>query len=134
MISRVELPANKTAESAAEREEKDCRITETSLDKSREEFDYKLSKLYRLPCNINEKSLKKAGTQAFKYHIYKFRIGHFREYLFVKKKTDIFNTPNKNVNFHVSLTKYRYRYFTWNGKVKFSFSNFHKNLNIKLFR
>ena len=68
MISRVELPANKTAESAAEREEKDCRITETSLDKSREEFDYKC-KFYRLPCNINEKSLKKAGTQAFKYHI-----------------------------------------------------------------
>ena len=92
MVSRVELPLKKTAKSAAEREEKVGSIFKTSLDKSRAEFDYKLSKVCGIFCHINEKSLKKASTQAFKYHIYKFRTCHLREYLFVRTEK-IFLTP-----------------------------------------
>ena len=51
LISRVQLPPNKAAESAEETEEK-IRITiETNLDISSEDFDYRLEKVHRVSPN-----------------------------------------------------------------------------------
>ena len=56
VISGVELPPNKSTESAEETEEKVRRIIETNLDISREDFDYELGKVHRLPpYNLNGK-------------------------------------------------------------------------------
>ena len=49
VISIVELPLNKAAESAEETEEKVGRIIETNLDISREDFDYELDKVQTPP-------------------------------------------------------------------------------------
>ena len=55
----VELPPNKSTESA---EEKVCRIIETNLDISREDFDYELDKVHRLPPNKKSDKKKKQHT------------------------------------------------------------------------
>ena len=59
VISIVELPLNKAAESAEETEEKVGRIIETNLDISREDFDYELDKVHRLPPNKKSSGKKK---------------------------------------------------------------------------
>ena len=83
----VEVPPNKSTESA---EEKVCRIIETNLDISREDFDYELDKVHRLPPN-NKSSDKKKKKQHANLQI----------------KKDILNITNEKGNFHVNLTKYR---------------------------
>ena len=59
VISGVELPPNKSTESAEETEKKVCRIIETNLDISREDFDYELDKVHRLPPNKKSSDKKK---------------------------------------------------------------------------
>ena len=49
MISGVDLPPNKATKSAEEAEENVRRIVETNLDICREDFDYELDKVHRLP-------------------------------------------------------------------------------------
>ena len=68
VISGVELPPNKATESVEETDEKIHRITEMNLDISREDFDYELGKVQRLPPN-KKSSDKKISTQASKYHM-----------------------------------------------------------------
>ena len=97
VISGVELLRNKTTESAEETEEKVCRIIETNLDISREDFDYELYKVHRLPL-IKKSSDKNKSTPKPPNIICKFRTHRFREYLFAKKK-DILHITNKKVNF-----------------------------------
>ena len=60
MISGVELPLNKATESADETEEKVHRIIETNLDISREDFNYELDKVDKLPPNKKSSGRKKA--------------------------------------------------------------------------
>ena len=69
VISGVELLRNKTTESAEETEEKVCRIIETNLDISREDFDYGLYKVHRLPPNKKVIRQKQINTQASEYHM-----------------------------------------------------------------
>ena len=112
-------------------------ISEKSLDKRRKDFDYKLNKVNRLHRNINKKSLK-ASTQFVKYHIYKLRTRHFREYLFAKKER---TTPLIKklisiivlLNIDIDLLHETNTYVSKNadGKVKYSFSNLHQNLSAK---
>ena len=102
MISGVDLPPNKATKSAEEAEENVRRIVETNLDICREDFDYELDKVHRLPIiKVMQKKKKKPRNI-----ICKFRTHRFREYFYAKKK-DILNITNKKVNFHVSLTKCR---------------------------
>ena len=102
MISGVDLPPNKTTKSAEEAEENVRRIVETNLEICKEDFDYELDKVHRLPI-IKVMQKKKNKSRNI---ICKFRTHRFREY-FYAKKNDILNITNKKVNFHVSLTKCR---------------------------
>ena len=104
MISGVDLPPNKATKSAEEAEENVRRIVETNLDICREDFDYELDKVHRLPIiKVMQKKKKKNKPRNI---ICKFRTHRLREYFYAKKK-DILNITNKKVNFHVSLTKCR---------------------------
>ena len=69
VISGVELLRNKTTESAEETEEKVRRIVETNLYISREDFDYELYKVHRLPPNKKVIRQKQINTQASEYHM-----------------------------------------------------------------
>ena len=68
VISGVELPPNKATKSAEETEEKVCRIIQTNLDISREDFDYdyELDKVHRLPPNQKVIRQRKSNTQVSK--------------------------------------------------------------------
>ena len=104
MISGVDLPPNKATKSAEEAEENIRRIVETNLDICREDFDYELDKVHRLPIiKVMQKKKKKNKPRNI---IFKFRTHRFIEYFYAKKK-DILNITNKKVNSHVSLTKCR---------------------------
>ena len=137
VISSVELPPNKSTVSAEETEEKAHRFFEMNLDISREDFDYELDKVHRLP---QEKAIRqRKATHKPPIIICKFRTHRFREYLFTRKK-DILNITNKKINFHVSLTEYRSDLLhetntcvskNANGEVKFCFVDSHGNLKIK---
>ena len=138
MISGVELPPNKATKSAEKTEEKVRRIIEMNLDISREDSNYKSDKVHRLPLHKKSSDKKKSNTQASNI-ICKFRTHRFRKYIFAKKK-DILNITNKEVYFHVSLTKYKsdllhetntYVSKNANKKVKFCFADSHVNLKIK---
>ena len=106
MISCVDLPPNKATKSAEEAEENVRRIVETNLDICREDFDYELDKVHRLPIIKVMQKKKKKKKKKPRNIICKFRTHRFREYFYAKKK-DILNITNKKVNFHVSLTKCR---------------------------
>ena len=59
MISGVELPPKNSTDSGEETEEKVRRIIETKLHISRDDFDYKLDKVHRLPPNKKSSDKKK---------------------------------------------------------------------------
>ena len=93
--------------------------------------------MYGLPRNINEKSLK-ASTQVFKYHIYKLRTRHFREYLLAKKEriTPLIKTLISIIiwlSIDIDLLHETNTYVSKNanGIVKYSSSNLHQNLSTK---
>ena len=72
MISGVDLPPNKATKSAEEAEENIRRIVETNLDICREDFDYELDKVHRLPIIKVKKKLnkkKKKKKKASEYHM-----------------------------------------------------------------
>ena len=69
VISGVELLRKKTTKSAEETEEKVCRIIETNSYISKEDFDYELYKVHRLPPNKKVIRQKQINTQASEYHM-----------------------------------------------------------------
>lgn len=69
VISGVELPANKVTKNVEETEEKVCRITETNVDISREDFDNELGNVHRPTLNKMSPEKNQSSTQASKYHV-----------------------------------------------------------------
>ena len=68
MISGVDLPPNKATKSAEEAEENIRRIVETNLDICREDFDYELDKVHRLPIiKVMQKKKKKKTSLGISY-------------------------------------------------------------------
>ena len=68
LISRLELPPNKTIESSEEAEQKVREIINTNLDISREDLNHALDKVHRLHL-IKSYQMKKSSTLALKYQI-----------------------------------------------------------------
>ena len=62
------IPPNKATVNAQETEDKVCGIIETNLEIRRENFDYELGKVHRLPPN-KKSSDKKSNVQASEYRI-----------------------------------------------------------------
>ena len=92
MISGVDLPPNKATKSAEEAEENVRRIVETNLDICREDFDYELDKVHRLP--IIKVMQKKKTSLGISYVNLEHTVS---ENIFTQKRTIFLISPIKKL-------------------------------------